>query len=120
MEPKDPGKLFAEANRNLAKAVIILGFQALNSIQEASTQAQELVQDLVKEAQDDIATKKAKQEAAENSHANAPQNINIEDDAINPEVSTEPNKVQNDPTDTENGKDTHKVSQPQAQESKPG
>lgn len=93
MEPKDPGKLFSEANRNLAKAVLILGFKALDSIQQVGTQTQELVQDLVKEAQADIAANKAKEEEAKSSEVNEPpRDINIEV-PINEEISVETNDI---------------------------
>ena len=62
MNSEDQTKQLSESTRNLAKAVLIWGFQTFDTAQKVSTQAQEFIQDLVDEARAEQSTKRSKEQ----------------------------------------------------------
>ncbi len=63
MNSEDQTKQISESTRNLAKAVLIWGFQTFDTVHKISTQAQEFMQDLVDEARAEQVANKSKDQA---------------------------------------------------------
>lgn len=62
MNSEDQTKQISESTRNLAKAVLIWGFQTFDTVQNVSVQAQEFIQDLVEEARAEQTANQSKEQ----------------------------------------------------------
>lgn len=69
MSSEEQTKQLSESTRNLAKAVLIWGFETFDTVQKISMQTQEFIQDLVAEARSEQAANNSKDENAEPQHA---------------------------------------------------